>query len=230
MTLTQIKEFYRAYKSQILAEMQEYLDMPLSGIEKGYTQYRVFEKSERTGQREVSAIYTFRLTFPSSNQYFDVQDDTRAWTLNWGWDEVGDQVKTPQNFLRVLASGYQVLADFINNRNPDLVSFSGLTKGHESIYTGETFLKRLKTLFGRDYDIITDKENSVVHIVKKAISKLKKEAIAKRAQQTTLLEAETYWKYPHLHPSTLKTTIVKQAIKKKVLEVIYLKKLEAKKN
>ena len=84
--------------------------------------------------------------------------------MEWWWGDTDIENRTPKNFLRILASCYKVLDDFIKVKNPEVISFSGMSKGHNSVYFGNTFQKRLKTLFGEKYDITYD-ESCVMKVV-----------------------------------------------------------------
>jgi hypothetical protein len=212
MDKSDVITFYKSYKSLILKEMQEFLDQPLNGIKPidGFN-YRVYEG-------DIAAIFTFRRIYLHDNPNFD-GDDKNAYSLSWRWD---DSVKSKKNFLRVLASGYQVINDFILNKSPDVISFGGLSKGHETLYAGGTFQKRLKTLFGEEYDVVTN--DDVIYIIHKTISKVKNESISKRSEITSMQESIIYWKYPHLHPSTPKNVRIKSKIKKRIIENLYFKK------
>ena len=218
MNTNEIIKFYKAYKTQIINEVQEYLDQPLKNMEKtSDTHYKVSEDN-------ISASIRFRRNFHDMpNQYFDIDDVRDTYSLEWGWGwEMEDlNQRTPKNFLRVLASHYKVLDDFIKNKDPEVISFSGMSKGHDTLYFGDTFQKRLKTLFGDKYDIILDKDKSVIYIINKEVSNVKSESINKRSQTTSLQEATTYWKYNHLHPDTPLNVKIKSKIKKRVLEKIY---------
>lgn len=212
MTESQIISFYKSYKSLILKEMQELLDQPLEGIKPidGFN-YRVYEG-------DISAIFNFRRIYLHDNPNFE-GSDKNAYSLSWRWD---DSVKSNKNFLRVLASGYQVINDFILDKSPEIISFGGLSKGHDSVYTGGTFQKRLKTLFRDEYDIMID--DDVIFLVHKTISNLKQESILKRSEITSIQESIIYWKYPNLHPSTPKSIKIKSQIKKRIIENLYFKK------
>jgi hypothetical protein len=219
MNTNEIIKFYKAYKTQIINEVQEYLDQPLKNMEKtSDTHYKVSEDN-------ISASIRFRRNFHyMPNQYFDIDDvrDTYSLEWGWGWDvEMDAKDRNPKNFLRVLASCYKVLDDFIKNKDPEVISFSGMSKGHNALYFGDTFQKRLKTLFGEEYDIIFDREKSIIYIINKEVSNVKSESINKRSQTTSLQEATTYWKYNHMHPDTPLNVKIKAKIKKRVLEKIY---------
>ena len=219
MTKQQIMEFYRKFKSQILNEIQEYLDIPLNNIEKiNNFKYKV----EGDG---IVADFIFRKKYYNlPNPYFDIEKSTNSYELEWKWNpDMDEQFKNPKSFLRTWASGYQVIYDFLKSNNPQVLSFSGLSKGHDNIYFGETFLKRLKTLLKDEYDIIVDKEESILYIINKTFSYIKNEAILKRAKTTSLNEAIIYWKYPDLHPSTVKNVRIKNKIKQRVIQNLYFK-------
>jgi hypothetical protein len=212
MNKSDIITFYKSYKSLIIKEMQEYLDQPLKDIEPiGSFNYRVYEG-------DIAAIFTFRRIYLHDNPYFD-GSDKNTYSLSWRWD---DSIKSNKNFLRVLASGYQVINDFILDKSPDVISFGGLSKGHETLYTGSTFQKRLKTLFGEEYDVEND--DDVIYLIHKTISKSKSESIIKRSEVTSIQESIIYWKYPHLHPLTPKNVKIKSKIKKRIIENLYFKK------
>ncbi len=217
MTKLDIISFYKSYKFLILKEMQELLDQPLENIAKiDNFHYKVWEG-------DVAAIFYFRKNyFDSPNLYFDISKVNNTYSLSWKFEE--SSIKNSKNFLRVLASGYQVITDFISNNSPEVISFGGLSKGHDNLYNGEVFQNRLKTLLGEEYDIISNIENSSIYIINKTVSNIKQEAILKRSEITSIQESITYWKYPHLHPSTPKNVRVKSKIKKRVIENLYFKK------
>lgn len=217
MNIEDIKKFYKEYKDQILKEIQEYLDQPLKNMNKlSDTIYNVSEDG-------ISANIYFRKNYyDEPNEYFDIKSLTNTYSLEWKWTSDNEvKNRTPKNFLRVLSSCYKVLDDFIKTKNPEVISFSGLSKGHDSIYFGNTFKKRLKNLFGEEYDIVFDEAKSVVYIIDKKISNIKKESIKKRSETTSLQESTLYWKYNHLHPDTPVNVRIKSKIKKRVLEKVF---------
>jgi hypothetical protein len=220
MTKKELILFYKTYKNQILNEMKEYLDMPLKNIEKiGRYEYKVYEDNI-----EANFIFKFKSFSPSygAYKYFPKNTD-KTFDISWSFStKVNQDNKTPQSFLRVTATAYKVLNDFIQNEQPNVIAFSGLSKGHESVYYGDIFLKRLRVLFGDEYDIVTDKEASMIYIINKTVSLLKNESIVKRSQQTSLQESIIYWKYPNLHPSTPANIKLKNKIKNKIIKNFYI--------
>jgi hypothetical protein len=220
MTKKELILFYKKYRIQILNEMQEYLDIPLKNMKKlGKYDYIVNEDN-------IEAKFTFRPKhFPDSHpgyKYFPKNID-KTYEISWSFAfDVPSNIKNPKNFLRVTATSYKVLNDFIKNEQPNVITFSGLSKGHESIYYGDTFLKRLKVLFNDEYDVIINKENSIIYLINKTISLFKNEAILKRSQQTSLQESIIYWKYNHLHPNTPTNIKIKNKIKNKIIKNLYL--------
>jgi len=216
MKKADIINFYKSYKSLIIKEMQEYLDQPLDNITQlDNFNYKVYEDG-------ISAIFTFRKNyFEIPNPSFDINGVKNTYSLSWKWGE-GVKDKNPKNFLRVLASGYQVINDFILNKSPEVISFGGLSKGHDTLYRGNTFQSRLKTLIGGEYDVWVDGDS--IFIIHKTVSNLKQESIIKRSEITSMQESLIYWKYPQLHPSTPKNVKIKLKIKKRIIENLYFKK------
>lgn len=220
MTKQEIVNFYKQYKIQILNEMKEYLDIPLKNINKiGKYDYIV-------GEDGIEAKFNIRPKHFSDShrrhQYFS-KGINKIFEISWLFtDNTQKNKKTPQSFLRVTATSYKILEDFIKNEQPNIITFSGLSKGHESIYYGDTFIKRLKTLFGEEYDVVIDEDDSVVYIINKTISLLKNESINKRSKQTSLQESIIYFKYPHNHPSTPINVKIKNKIKNKVINNLYI--------
>jgi hypothetical protein len=220
MNKQEIISFYKLYKNQILNEMKEYLDMPLKNIKKiGKYEYNVSEGN-------IEAKFIIRPKYFSDSHKghnFFPKNIDKTFDISWSFsNEMVQNDKTPQSFLRVTATAYKVLNDFIKNEQPNVISFSGLSKGHESVYYGDVFLKRLKTLFGDEYDIAADKETSIIYIINKTISLIKNESIVKRATQTSLKESIIYWKYPNLHPNTPINIKIKNQIKTKIIKNLYL--------
>jgi hypothetical protein len=220
MNKQEIISFYKLYKNQILNEMKEYLDMPLKNIKKiGKYEYNVSEGN-------IEAKFIIRPKYFSDSHKghnFFLKNTDKTFDISWSFsNEMVQNDKTPQSFLRVTATAYKVLNDFIKNEQPNIISFSGLSKGHESIYYGDVFLKRLKILFGDEYDIATDKEVSIIYIINKTISLIKNESIVKRATQTSLKESIIYWKYPNLHPNTPSNIKITNQIKTKIIKNLYL--------
>jgi hypothetical protein len=220
MNRQEIISFYKSYKNQILNEMKEYLDMPLKNIKKiGKYEYNVSEDN-------IEAKFIIRPKYFSDSHKghnFFPKNTDKTFDISWSFsNEMAQNDKTPQSFLRITATAYKVLNDFIKNEQPNVISFSGLSKGHESVYYGDVFLKRLKMLFGDEYDIATDKEASMIYIINKTISLIKNESIVKRATQTSLKESIIYWKYPNLHPNTPINIKIKNQIKTKIIKNLYL--------
>jgi len=221
MNRQEIIDFYKSYKSQILNEMKEYLDMPLKNITK-LSKYDYLVSGDG-----IEAKFNFKSKYFTDSykghQFFPKNTD-KTYEISWSFTfDTNDKYKTPQSFLRVTATSYKVLKDFIENEQPNVITFSGLSKGHESVYYGDTFLKRLKVLFGDEYDIIADKDQSIIYIVNKTISLLKKESIDKRSEQTSIQESIIYWKYPNLHPLTSSNVKIKNKIKNKIINNLYIK-------
>lgn len=198
--------------------MREYLDIPLNFHKVNNNEYIIDDDN-------VNVIFTFRKKYTDTPvPYFDINQANQAYDVMWDWKEpMDDKHKTPQNFLRVLATSYSILSDFINTTQPNILSFSGITKGHNNVYFGETFVNRLNNLFNEEYDVILDKDNFRVLIINKTISTLKKDAIYKRAEKTSMQESIIYWKYPHLHPSTPTNIKIKNKIKQQVIKNLYIK-------
>lgn len=220
MTKQEIINFYRRYKTQILNEMKEYLDMPLKNIKK------ISNYDYLVSEDNIEAKFSIRSKYftdsHKAHQYFPKNTD-KTYEISWSFAfDMEDKYKNPQSFLRVTATAYKVLKDFIENEQPNVITFSGLSKGHESIYYGDTFLNRLKILFGDEYDIIFNKEDSIIYIINKTISLIKNEAILKRANQTSLQESIIYWKYSNSHPSTPLNIKIKNKIKNKIINNLYL--------
>ena len=154
MNKQEIANFYKSYKSQILNEMREYLDMPFKNVEKtGKYDYKIDEEG-------VEANFIFRPRYFSHSHRghnFFPRNTNKTFEISWFYSlDTPTSKRTPQSFLRITATTYKILNDFIENEQPNVIVFSGLSKGHESIYYGDTFLKRLKTLFGDEYDIVAD--------------------------------------------------------------------------
>jgi hypothetical protein len=220
MDKQKIFSFYKSYKNQILNEMKEYLDMPLKNIEKiGKYEYKVYEDN-------IEADFIIRPKYFSDSHKghnFFPKNTDKTFDISWSFsNNMAQSEKTPKSFLRITATAYKVLNDFIQNEQPNVIAFSGLSKGHESVYYGDVFLKRLKTIFGDEYDIITDKEASMIYIINKTVSLLKNESIIKRATKTSLKESLIYWNYPLLHPSTPINIKIKQKIKQRIIKNLYL--------
>lgn len=219
MTKSQVIKFYRSYRGQVLAEMQEYMDMPLEKM------IRLDKLTYLVVEGKLEAEYFFRTKYVDDTvlKYLD-PESKHNYDLMWSFiPSVPDELKTKKNFLRVLASGLKVIDDFVSNNQVDSISFSGATKGHENIYFGTTFTNRLKQLLGDRYDIIFDRDSSTILMINKAVSKVKGEAIKKRAKITNLQEAIQYWKYPLQHPETPQNVKIKSEIKKRVIKSLYLK-------
>lgn len=220
MVRQEIINFYKRYKTQILNEMKEYLDIPLKNIKK------ISSYDYLVSEGNIKAKFSIRSKYftdsHKGHQFFPKNTD-KTYEISWSFVfDMEDKYKNPQSFLRVTATAYKVLKDFIENEQPNVITFSGLSKGHESIYYGDTFLNRLKILFSSEYDIIFNKEDSIIYIINKTISLIKNEAILKRANQTSLQESITYWKYPNSHPSTPPNIKIKNQIKNKIINNLYL--------
>jgi hypothetical protein len=220
MNKQEIANFYKSYKNQILNEMKEYLDIPFKNIEKtGKYDYKIDEEG-------VEANFIFRPRYFSHSHRghnFFQRNTNKTFEISWSYsNDIPKDKRTPQSFLRITATTFKVLNDFIENEQPNVIVFSGLSKGHESIYYGDTFLKRLKTLFGGEYDVVADKEDSLIYIINKTVSLVKNEAILKRSEQTSIQESIIYWKYPQMHPSTPTNVKIKNMIKNRIIKNLYL--------
>jgi len=219
MTKQDIISFYKKYEDQVLSEMKEHLDKPLDFIDKiSNTEYVAYDLNNEY----VKVKFIFRPVYPGNIPNVNMGLAKKNHEITWYWDKsMTEDNKTPQNFLRVLATSLSVLHQFIEENNPDIVVFSGMSKGHDNVYFGDTFQKRLKTLVGDEYDIMLDKPNSITFIVNKVVSTLKQEAINKRAKTTSITESVIYWRYSHLHPGTPNNVKLKNIIKQKVIKQLY---------
>lgn len=220
MTQQQIKEFYKAYKQQILDEMQEYYDMPLKHIEQiDDNQYQAYEDN-------IKVIFTFTRRFSGDllnlPNIIDKNLVKEYYEISWKWKDMKEQYKTTQNFLRVSGTSFKIISEFLKTKpNIKILSFSGLLPGHDSIYSG-SFSKKLKHMFGDEYRIYIDNENSRYMLINKSVINIESHGgIQKLSQHTSLLEAIIRWEYPLLHPSTPINVKIKSKIKQKVLKLVY---------
>lgn len=221
MNKEQIRTFYKTYKQQILDEMQEYYDIPLKHIEQiNNNQYIAYDDN-------IEVIFTFIRRFGSDllnlPNIVDKNLVKEYYEISWEWKNTEDKYKTPQNFLRVSGTSFKIISEFLQTKpNIKILSFSGLLPGHDSIYSG-SFSKKLKHMFGDEYKIYIDNENSRYMLINKSIIDIKNHGgIQKLSQHTSLLEAIIRWEYPLLHPTTPINVKIKAKIKQKVLEKIYL--------
>jgi hypothetical protein len=79
-------------------------------------------------------------------------------------------------------------------------------------------------MFGEEYRIYINSEDSQYMIINKSVLDIDKHGgIQKLSQHTSLLEAIIRWEYPLLHSSTPNNVKIKAKIKQKVLGNIYLR-------
>jgi hypothetical protein len=221
MTQQQIKQFYKAYKQQILDEMQEYYDMPLKHVEKiDDNKYIAYEDN-------IKVIFIFTRRFGGDLERLPNIVDKKLvkeyYEISWTWDPQMDEIyKTTKNFLKVSGTSFKIIYDFIRSKpNIQIIAFSGLLPGHNSIYSG-SFSKKLKHIFGGEYRIYINSEDSQYMLINKSVLDIDKHGgVQKLSQQTSLLEAIIKWEYPLLHPSTPSNVKIKAKIKQKILKNIY---------
>ena len=218
MTKGEIRKFYRDYKDQILLEMREYMDKPLENIDKiSDYEYIAYENDIYVKYLFINRFGGDLLNLPKNVDKKLVQN---YWEISWSF--INNSNKLPQAFLRVSGTSLQIINQFINNKNPLIISFSGLTKGHDSIYKG-SFKNKIKNLFGEQYSYIVDEEDNIFsyYLVNKSVLK-NNDAINNRANETSINESLIYWRFPHLHPSTPTNIKIKNKIKNKIITNIYI--------
>ena len=223
MTKQQIVEFYKLWREKILSEMKEYFDQPLQNIKKiNNNEYLAIEDD-----LEIDFTFTRRfggdiINLPNSIDKKQVQD---YWELSWVFKK-GE--KNNKNFLRACGTSFSIIKDFLaSNNNIKIIYFSGLTRGHDSIYSG-SYKNKIENLFGREYSYIIKDDGGIksYFLVNKTILESNYGSIEKRAKSTSLIESIIYWRYPDFHPSTPPNIKIKNRIKQKVVENLYIKEIK----
>jgi len=146
--------------------------------------------------------------------------------ISWRWgDNVPDEVKTAANWVRMTASSFNIIDDFIRTVHPLVIKFGSHTGGNAKIYYNEHFIDKLRTIFGEHFDVFVDKEMDRTFLVNKEVSQRSLDNIEKRGRDyTNMSESWNYWKYPKKrnHRGGIKNDIIKEQIKRVLYKWKYL--------
>ncbi len=200
----------RGLVSDILKEVSQHLNIPYRDIQK----VNKFEYNVIDG--DIILIYEFRRRFGGDlihlpkivdqlkvKEYYEIQ-----------WYEKNNNALTNEQFLRASATMLTIIKDFKTTYNIDIVMFGSLTKGHESIYSGNTFKKVVDLLFNDKYLV----EDSTFWIINKAILK-DSLSVIKRADRTSLDESREYWNNKYKNSSN--SVKLKRKIKEEIVNQIF---------
>ena len=226
MNHQQIRKFYKAYQKQILDEMQEYYDMPLKYIEKiNENKYIAYEDN-------IKVIFTFVRRFGSDLSKLPNKIDKNLikdyYERSWNWDEsTPENERNAKNFLRVIGSSFSITKNFLQTKpNIKIILFTSLSSGHDTIYNDKSrYSKKLLLILGDQYEYITDPENFRYWIVNKDVIDYKSQNHIQLRMEIlgeTLNESIQFRHFPLRHSSTPINIIIKNKIKQRILENIYL--------
>lgn len=208
-------------KPEIIEEflLNESLDLPLPNI-------KLIDDFEYQASNDfIGGRFIFTLGFNNNDLIkYGVSDDVDTfYDISWSFtDDTDESLKTVSNWKKLTSTGFIILDDFIRKHNPKVIKFSPQTKGNEKVYFNDVFLDKLKSIFYHNYDVINNRDYSVVMLVNKKFSNLKEEPIKKRMDLCgeTLIEAENYWKYPHKRKREMKGIVKNDFIKEQIKRVL----------
>jgi hypothetical protein len=225
MTQQQIRTFYKAYRQQILDEMQEYYDMPFTNVEK------IDDNKYIAYEGDVKVIFTFVRRFGSDlvklPNIVDKELVKEYYERSWGWaDDTPDDKRNPKNFLRAIGTSFRITKQFFQDKPKcKVILFTPLREGHNSIYNDKSrYSKKLMTILGDQYYYLSDSDNFRYWIIDKDVINYKDQNhlwLRMEMLKETLDEATQYWYFPLRHPSTPTNVKIKAKIKQRVLELIY---------
>jgi len=227
VTLQQIKQFYKAYKQQVLDEMQEYYDAPLQHIERiEYNKWIAYENN-------IKVNFVFMRRFGNDlyklPNIIDKNQIKEYYERSWSWDETTpENERNAKNFLRVIGTSFKITQQFFQDKpNCKILLFTSLTKGHNSIYSNPSrYSKKLISILGDQYHYISDPDNFRYWIINKDVINYKNQNhinIRMEMLGENMDEAIKYWYYPLKYSSTSLNVKIKAKIKQKILREIYIK-------
>lgn len=226
MNKQQIMQFYKAYKQQILDEMQEYYDMPLQHIEKiDDNKYIAYEDN-------IKVVFTFVRRFGGDlSKLPNIVDKNLVneyYERSWDWAEDTPAIeRNAKNFLRVAGTSFKITKQFFQNKlKCKVLLFTSAKSGHDNIYSDKSrYSKKLITILGDQYHYIADPDNFRYWIINKDVINYKDQnhlILRMEILKETLDEAVQARYFPLRHSSTPINVKIKAKIKQRVLKKIYL--------
>ena len=140
--------------------------------------------------------------------------------------DVSDELKTPANWMKMTATAFKIVDDFIRDIHPLVIKFSWHTMGNWKIYSNESFVDKLKTIFGEKFDVWVDNENERIYLIDKNVSKFKSGPIEKLSENCCVSfdDAWKYCKFPKKKDKKgiIKNDMIKEQQKRILYKIKYL--------
>jgi len=162
-------------------QINESFDRPFSNIiKKSDMEYDVDENG-------VKGVFYFTRK-PNNNDlnnYYFYNDKIDVYyDVSWQFkSDMSNELKTPANWMKMTATAFKIIDDFIRTKHPLVIKFSFHTPDNWKIYSNSGFLDKLKTLFSEKFDVLLDNEFERIYLINKNASKFKLGPIEKLTEQ-----------------------------------------------
>ena len=157
-------KYYREYRKNVIIEKKETLLQMVRRVVKEGLQYESFDGGYYTFIKEDSFKYhilnkeeekiatcNFRLSYDFYKlNGFELKNINYFYEVSWGF--VNDEMKSPNNWMRVTGVIFKIMGDFIDNVKPNLIYFSSeqYTKT-DKIYSNNFFKGKIISMFSPKY-------------------------------------------------------------------------------
>lgn len=214
--MKEIKKIIKDYLNE------EIFDIPFTNIKKEHDQHYIINEDG------VIVNFNFKMRFDIENLIKVKKNEIDFfWEVYWGWDKnMKPELKTPKNWIKVIATSYKILNEFIKDYNPKVIHFGRQTDGNKKVYSNTSFLDKIKTIFGENYIVISDDEKENFFLIKKEHSTIYETTIEKRIKY--LNETFDIAKQRTLHPyinelkGIVKNDFLKEELKRNGYKSKYL--------
>ena len=181
-------------------------------------------------QDGVSSVFSFHRQYNNNNLPNRLIYNNLVniyYEVSWAWGkDMKNNLKTPANWMRLTATAFKVIDDFIRTEQPKVIKFSNQTEGNLKIYKNERFIDILRTIFSDHYNVVPewlDEETIVLYMFDKEVSRVAESSILKRAENcTNLEEATNYFKYRKKREK--KGIVRNDAVKYQKKKILYMSK------
>jgi hypothetical protein len=212
-----IQKLYLEYKTQYT----EVFDSPFEFKKESNTKYIVVKNGKEI------AYFLFRTMYDVNNSPINYSKHKirTYWDVSWYWQpHLSSEEKNSNNFIKITATSFKIVDDFIRQNNPMMIGFSGQTLSHDRIYSNDSFLDKWKIIFGEKYNI--EPKNDKIWIYNKILKDIDEHKIIRLSE---LLEihpdkAHHLIKYPSKHTTKgiSRFELIKEQIKRIILKKLYL--------
>jgi len=201
---------------------EEIFDTPFTNVKK------IDDQFYQINEEGVIVDFRFKIRFDVENLIKVKKEEIDIfWEVYWLWNkEMKEELKTPKNWGRVIATSYKIINEFIEDYQPKVIHFGRQTDGNKKIYSNPNFIDKVRTIFGDKYIFISDDEKENFFLVQKELSTIYETAIKKRIQ--FLNESFDVAKQRVLHPNIndlkgiVKNDFIKEEEKRKQYKLTYI--------